>query len=163
MSRDKIFSQRQLLEQALLWRRQRGERLSLVFTNGCFDILHVGHVRYLQAAKRLGDKLVVGLNGDKSLRRLKGSLRPLQGEEARAEILAALSCVDAVTLFHEDTPLALIQAIAPDILVKGGDWAPEKVVGADWVQQQGGQVHLLPVTEGHSTSLIVDKIRAFKG
>ena len=157
--RESFFCEEDLILQLGAWRRET-KSLCVVFTNGCFDLLHVGHVRYLQAAKQLGDKLIIGLNSDASLRRLKGSHRPLQPEKARGEVLGALSCVDAVTLFNEDTPLTLIQKVAPDVLVKGGDWSLEKVVGRDWVEARGGQVHLIPYTEGYSTSHIINKIKS---
>ena len=157
LCKKKCFSQKELIQQVQAWRQAKPD-LSVVFTNGCFDILHMGHVRYLQDARKHGDKLIVGLNSDESLRRLKGPPHPLQEETSRMEVLAALSCVDAVTLFHEDTPLHLIQKINPHVLVKGGDWALEQVVGADWVQKQGGKVRLIPYISGHSTSKIIRKI-----
>ena len=130
----------------------------VVFTNGCFDILHVGHVRYLQEARALGDLLVVGMNSDSSVRGLKGEGRPVQAESERAEILAALGCVDFVTIFSEETPLKLIEAIAPDVLVKGGDWPVEKIVGHQVVLARGGQVKSLKFHPGHSTTGLVEKI-----
>lgn len=129
----------------------------IVFTNGCFDLLHVGHVRYLQEARRLGDLLVVGLNADASVKRLKGPTRPLQTENDRAEILAALGCVDFTTLFEEDTPENLIKMVKPDILVKGGDWKIEQIAGGPFVQSYGGQVLSLQFVEGKSTTNIVNK------
>jgi len=140
--------------------RQTGKKI--VFTNGCFDILHIGHVRYLQEAKHLGDVLIVGVNSDRSVRRLKGPERPIVGESDRAEILAALACVDYVTIFDQDTPYQLIADLMPHILVKGGDWPLESVVGADLVINNGGQVILMPVTDGQSTSGIVERIKHFK-
>jgi D-beta-D-heptose 7-phosphate kinase / D-beta-D-heptose 1-phosphate adenosyltransferase len=132
-------------------RRDAGQKV--VFTNGCFDLLHVGHARLLRRAADLGDYLVVGLNSDASVRRLnKGPTRPLNNEAARAELLAALECVDVVTVFNEDTPLALIEAIRPDVLVKGGDYRPEEVVGRDEVESWGGKLVLIPLVEGHSTT-----------
>ena len=131
----------------------------VVFTNGCFDILHVGHVRYLQEARAQGDILVVGLNSDESVRRLKGEERPIQPETDRAEILAGLTAVDYVVVFTEDTPLNLIKDIRPDILVKGGDWPIEKIVGADFVLSYGGAVRPLRFVNGRSTSLIVEKLK----
>ncbi|MBX2994444.1 MAG: D-glycero-beta-D-manno-heptose 1-phosphate adenylyltransferase [Bdellovibrionaceae bacterium] len=130
----------------------------IVFTNGCFDLLHVGHVRYLQEARRLGDLLVVGLNADASVKRLKGPTRPLQSENDRAEILAALGCVDFTTLFEEDTPENLIKMIKPDILVKGGDWKIDQIAGGPFVQSYGGQVMSLQFVEGKSTTNIVNKM-----
>lgn len=131
----------------------------LVFTNGCFDILHVGHVKYLQQAKALGDILVVGLNSDASVKRLKGEERPVQVEADRADVLAALACVDFVCLFNEDTPLDLITTVKPDFLVKGGDWPVEKIVGYDFVTSYGGQVKSLPFVPGRSTSSILERVK----
>ncbi len=131
---------------------------AVVFTNGCFDILHVGHIRYLKDAKSLGGLLVVGLNSDASVRRLKGEERPVQEEGDRAEVLAALNMVDYVCLFDEDTPLELIKKVHPDKLVKGGDWTPDKIVGSDFVLQNGGEVVSLPFHKGRSTTNIVNKI-----
>jgi len=131
----------------------------VVFTNGCFDLLHVGHVRYLAAARDAGDLLVVGLNDDASVRRLKGPSRPLVAETARAEVIAALAAVDYVTLFGEDTPYALIAAVQPDVLVKGADWAADQVVGRDVVEARGGRVILIPVVEGFSTTSLVERLR----
>lgn len=130
----------------------------VVFTNGCFDLLHVGHVRYLQEAKSLGRYLVVAVNTDRSVRDLKGSDRPVQNEDDRAEILAALACVDAVVLFDDPTPLKLIEAIEPDVLVKGGDWPVEKIVGSKFVLENGGMVRSLPFHPGRSTSTLIQKI-----
>lgn len=130
----------------------------IVFTNGCFDILHIGHVRYLQEAKKLGDILIVGINTDESVKRLKGPSRPIQSEMDRAEILAALECVDFVIHFNEDTPLNLIKKIKPNILVKGGDWKPENIVGSDFVLSNGGKVLSLRFTDDHSTTNIINKI-----
>lgn len=132
---------------------------SVVFTNGCFDILHVGHVRYLQEAKECGDLLVVALNSDKSVKKLKGNERPVQTEQDRAEILAALKAVDYTVIFEEDTPLKVIQQIKPDILVKGGDWPIEKIVGAQDVIRNGGEVRSLQFVDGRSTSNLVNKIK----
>jgi rfaE bifunctional protein nucleotidyltransferase chain/domain len=131
----------------------------LVFTNGCFDILHVGHVRYLKEAKAQGDILVIGLNADESVKRLKGEERPVQNQEDRGEILSALDCVDYVCLFTEDTPINLIKAVKPDVLVKGGDWPIEKIVGSDFVMSYGGVVRPLQFVPGRSTSLIIEKVR----
>ena len=137
---------------------QIGKNKKVVFTNGCFDILHVGHLRYLQDARALGDFLIVGLNSDASVKRLKGSQRPIQNEKDRAEILLGLSCVDAVVIFDEDTPLELIQKVRPEVLVKGGDWKVDQIVGSDFVLSQGGEVHSLPFHQGRSTTSIVEKI-----
>jgi D-beta-D-heptose 7-phosphate kinase/D-beta-D-heptose 1-phosphate adenosyltransferase len=132
---------------------------TVVFTNGVFDLLHPGHVRYLRQARHLGDALLVGVNADSSVRRNKGPERPINPEEERAEILAALDCVDAVTVFDEDTPAAIIQEVQPDILVKGADWAADQIVGRDTVEARGGRVVLVSVEPGHSTSAIVAKVR----
>ena len=134
----------------------RGKRV--VFTNGCFDLLHVGHVKYLQKARGFGDILVLGLNSDASVRRLKGEKRPLIGEEERAHLLAALDCVDYVVIFDEDTPYQLIQTIQPLVLVKGGDYTPEGVVGKDIVESYGGRVELVQFVDGRSTTNIIEKI-----
>lgn len=130
----------------------------IVFTNGCFDLLHIGHVRYLQEAKKLGDMLVVGINSDASVRRLKGPQRPIQNESDRAEILAALGCVDYSVIFDEDTPLNLIKSIKPKVLVKGGDWKAENIVGSDLVLANDGQVISLSFVDGRSTTHIISKI-----
>jgi D-beta-D-heptose 7-phosphate kinase/D-beta-D-heptose 1-phosphate adenosyltransferase len=138
--------------------RRAGKRI--VFTNGCFDLLHVGHVRYLAAARAAGDLLVVGVNSDASVRRLsKGPARPLVAEAARAEVLAALAAVDLVTIFDEDTPAALVRAVEPDVLAKGGDWTPERVVGRDVVEARGGRVLIVPTVAGFSTSALAERIR----
>jgi D-beta-D-heptose 7-phosphate kinase/D-beta-D-heptose 1-phosphate adenosyltransferase len=136
-------------------RRDAGQKI--VFTNGCFDLLHVGHARLLRQAADLGDVLVVGLNSDASVARLKGPTRPLNGQDARAELLAALESVDVVTIFDDDTPLSLIKAIRPDILVKGGDYQPDEVVGKAEVESWGGRLALIPLVEGHSTTNLVRK------
>jgi len=153
---DKIVGREQLAA-LVADARRTGRRV--VFTNGCFDLLHVGHVRYLAAARDQGDLLVVGLNDDASVRRLKGPSRPLVDESARAEVIAALGAVDYVTLFGEDTPYALIAAVQPDVLVKGADWAADQVVGRDVVEARGGRVILIPVVEGFSTTSLVDRLR----
>jgi rfaE bifunctional protein nucleotidyltransferase chain/domain len=132
----------------------------VVFTNGVFDLLHPGHVRYLTAARRLGDALFVGLNADRSVRANKGPGRPLTPELERAEILSALTSVDAVVLFGEPTPHDLIAALGPDVLVKGSDWAEDAIVGRDIVEGRGGRVVRVPVERGYSTSAIIEKIRA---
>lgn len=135
--------------------KDNGRRV--VFTNGCFDLLHPGHIRLLEQARALGDVLVVGLNSDSSVRALKGEGRPLVPEAERAEMLAALAAVDAVTVFEEPTPRELIAAVLPDILVKGGDWPPDQIVGRAEVEAVGGRVVLLPTVEGHSTSALIQK------
>lgn len=131
---------------------------TVVFTNGCFDLLHVGHIRYLQEAKSLGDVLVLGLNSDLSVKKLKGETRPVQCQEDRAEILSALSCVDYVCIFEEETPRTLIEDIEPNVLVKGGDWPVEKIVGSDFVLANGGQVKSLHFVQGRSTSSIIEQV-----
>ncbi|HOY27997.1 MAG TPA: D-glycero-beta-D-manno-heptose 1-phosphate adenylyltransferase [Flavobacteriales bacterium] len=138
--------------------RMKGDRI--VFTNGCFDILHRGHVEYLQEAAALGDRLIIGVNSDASVRRLgKAPDRPLNDEVSRAKVLCALRLVDAVIIFDQDTPLELIQAIGPDILVKGGDWTEDRIVGADIVKARGGEVHSLKLVDGFSTTALVERIR----
>jgi D-beta-D-heptose 7-phosphate kinase/D-beta-D-heptose 1-phosphate adenosyltransferase len=138
--------------------RSAGRRV--VFTNGVFDLLHPGHVRYLQEARSLGDVLIVGLNGDASVRRYKGPSRPLTPQDERAELLVGLSVVDAVVIFDEDTPAEIIELVQPDVLVKGADWAADQIVGRDTVERRGGRVVRVPVEAGHSTTAIVEKIRA---
>jgi len=131
--------------------------MRVVFTNGCFDLLHVGHIRLLEFCRAQGDFLVVGLNSDESVRRLKGTGRPLQCAEHRAEILSALRCVDSVTIFDELDPLECIKAIRPDVLVKGGDWTRETIIGASEVESWGGKVLVFPTVEGLSTTKIVER------
>ena len=145
------------LDAAVQWRRRPGR---VVFTNGVFDLLHPGHVDILTAARGLGDALVVGLNSDASVRRLKGPTRPVRTEQERALVLAALESVDAVVTFDEDTPLELIRALLPDVLVKGGDYTVETVVGAPEVLGRGGEVIIVPLTPGHSTTATVERMRA---
>lgn len=136
----------------------RGEGKKIAFTNGCFDILHVGHVRYLKEAKKTADILVLALNSDSSVRAIKGEKRPLVSETERAEVLAALQCIDFVTIFTELTPLEIICYLKPDILIKGGDWPEDRVVGRDEIKQWGGYVTIIPEVAGKSTTNIVDKI-----
>lgn len=136
--------------------RLDGQRV--VFTNGCFDLLHPGHVRYLQQARALGDALVVALNSDRSVRELKGPSRPILKEDERAEVMAALACVDFVTIFDEPTPREIIAALLPDVLVKGGDWSLETIVGREEVEATGGQVLSLPFVDGVSTSEVIARI-----
>ena len=130
----------------------------VVFTNSCFDILHPGHVDYLQRARAMGSCLVVGLNSDASVRRLKGPTRPINDQHSRAFVLAALACVDYVVVFEEDTPYELIKAVRPKVLVKGGDWSVDKIVGRDLVEQDGGKVYSIPLLRGYSTTAIVERI-----
>lgn len=134
----------------------------VVFTNGCFDILHRGHVDYLEAAKAAGDKLIIGLNSDISVRKLKGSSRPFQNEQDRRAILTALSCVDEVVIFDEDTPAELIGELLPDILIKGGDYDEDEIVGRDTVLAHGGEIIIIPFVEGASTSNIISRILSSK-
>jgi D-beta-D-heptose 7-phosphate kinase/D-beta-D-heptose 1-phosphate adenosyltransferase len=152
-----LVLQPQEIEKTLAPLRFFGKKI--VFTNGCFDLLHVGHVRYLQQARALGDLLVVGLNSDDSVRRLKGPTRPVQNEKDRAEIMAGLGCVAFSTIFTEDTPENLIKLVKPGVLVKGGDWKIEQIVGADFVQSYGGQVMSLQFVDGKSTTKIIEKAR----
>lgn len=138
--------------------RQDGKRV--VFTNGCFDLLHPGHVRYLTQARSLGDALIVALNSDRAVRELKGPGRPILKEQERAQVIGALGCVDYVTIFDDVSPLATISALLPNILVKGGDWNLEEIIGREEVEAAGGQVLSLPFVEGLSTSDIIDRIRS---
>lgn len=133
--------------------------LNVVFTNGCFDLLHKGHILYLQEAAQLGDRLVVAINADASVSKIKGLHRPIKDESNRSIIMAALTFVDLVVIFGEDTPLALIKRITPDILVKGGDWTPDQIVGSDHVIAHGGKVKSLQFVEGYSTTSLEDKIK----
>ena len=154
---DKVYTQAELVKE-LAKRREHGSRI--VFTNGCFDLLHVGHIRYLQAARRFGDLLVVGVNSDASVRTLdKGDRRPLVPEGQRAEVVAALACVDYVVLFDEPDPKSLIAAIQPDVLAKGGDWKPDEVIGRDIVERRGGTLRIIPLVPDVSTTTLLRKIR----
>lgn len=146
------------LADAVAWRSE--QRGPVVFTNGVFDLLHPGHVELLEAARREGDALLVGVNSDASVRRLgKGAERPVAGEAARSRVLAALAAVDCVVMFDDDTPLRLIEALAPDVLVKGSDYPRDRIVGADWVEARGGRVVRVPVVAGFSTSALVERLR----
>jgi len=138
------------------WRRE-GRRI--VFTNGVFDLLHPGHLRYLQEARRLGDALIVGINSDRSAQAIKGEGRPIVQAAERAEVLAAFACVDAVVVFDEDTPHEIISKVQPDILVKGADWSPDRIIGRDIVEARGGRVVRVPLAEGYSTSAIIERIK----
>jgi D-glycero-beta-D-manno-heptose 1-phosphate adenylyltransferase len=148
-----------LKEVGRLVEQLRAAGQTIVFTNGVFDLLHVGHLRYLQHARGLGDALIVGLNSDRSVRLIKGSGRPITPEGERAEILEALACVDGVVIFDEDTPRNLILAVQPDVLVKGADWAEDAIVGRDIVEARGGRVVRVAIEPGHSTTNIVERIR----
>jgi D-beta-D-heptose 7-phosphate kinase/D-beta-D-heptose 1-phosphate adenosyltransferase len=139
-----------------LWRAAEAR---VVFTNGVYDLLHRGHVEYLEEARALGDRLVVGVNSDASVRRLKGPTRPILPERDRAGLVAALACVDLVVVFADDTPLRLIEAVEPDVLVKGADWAEDQIVGGDFVRARGGRVERIALREGLSTSVLVQRIR----
>ena len=144
---------------AALRRRLASDHRALVFTNGCFDLLHPGHLRYLAEARALGDFLLVGLNSDRSVRALKGPARPILNEAVRAEMLAGLAAVDAVTVFDQETPLELITLLEPDVLVKGGDWSPENIIGAEAVLARGGRVSSLTLAEGFSTTGLIELIQ----
>lgn len=147
------------LAEAVSWRSEQARQdRRVVFTNGVFDILHPGHVRYLQAARREGDALLVAINSDRSVRAIKGPKRPIHPEAERAEVIAALACVDAAVVFDEDTPHQIISAIQPDVLVKGADWATDNIVGRDIVEARGGRVVRMPVEEGHSTTGLIQKV-----
>jgi D-beta-D-heptose 7-phosphate kinase/D-beta-D-heptose 1-phosphate adenosyltransferase len=154
----KVLPRDQLLL-SLATERARGRRI--VFTNGCFDLMHIGHTRYLQSARTLGDVLVVGVNSDASVRALeKAPDRPIVPETQRAEVLAALGCVDYVVIFDESDPLQLISAVQPDVLVKGGDWTIDRIVGRDLVESRGGLVKTLPLVPGMSTTGLLQRIRS---
>ena len=146
--------------EAVAWREELGRQgKRVVFTNGVFDILHPGHVRYLQTARSHGDALIVAINSDRSVRAIKGPERPVNPETERAEVITALACVDAAVVFDEDTPHDIIAAIQPDVLVKGADWAHDKIVGRDIVEARGGVVIRVKVEEGHSTTNVISKVR----
>ncbi|OLD79548.1 MAG: hypothetical protein AUF67_15700 [Acidobacteria bacterium 13_1_20CM_58_21] len=148
------------LEEAILrFGREKRNGRRVVFTNGCFDLLHPGHIRSLELARALGDMLIVGLNSDASVRQLKGKGRPVITERERAEILAALECVDAVVIFDDRTPREMITGLLPDVLVKGGDWPGDQIVGREEVEAAGGRVVSVPVVPGYSTSAILERIR----
>jgi D-beta-D-heptose 7-phosphate kinase/D-beta-D-heptose 1-phosphate adenosyltransferase len=144
-------------------REARAAGRRIVFTNGVFDILHPGHVRYLQAARRHGDLLIVGLNSDASVRRNKGPARPINPEHERAEVVAALECVDAVSIFDDDTPADIIARVQPDVLVKGADWPADQIVGRDTVEARGGLVILEPIEQGYSTTVLVETVKRANG
>jgi D-beta-D-heptose 7-phosphate kinase/D-beta-D-heptose 1-phosphate adenosyltransferase len=154
---ERIVSREQAVE---LVRRLRDTGARIVFTNGVFDLLHPGHVRYLQEARSYGDALIVGLNSDASVRRNKGEGRPIVPGDERAEALAALACVDAVVEFDEDTPAEIVRAVQPDVLVKGADWPADQIVGRDTVEGRGGKVIRVAVERGYSTSALIARIRA---
>ena len=155
-SADKIKTLAEAVAQVQLW-KAKGEKV--VFTNGCFDIMHLGHVDYLEKARSMGDRLVLGLNTDDSVSRFKGPTRPIQDEQSRARILAALQFIDLVVFFNEDTPLNLITELIPDVLVKGSDYLAENIVGAEVVKRNGGVVKTIDFVSGYSTTRIVEKIK----
>ena len=132
---------------------------SIVFTNGVYDLVHPGHIRYLQAARALGDALIVGVNSDRSVRASKGPQRPIVAQAERAEVIAALDCVDAAVVFDQDTPHEIISRLQPDVLVKGADWAADEIVGRDVVEGRGGRVVRMPIEQGFSTTTLIDRIR----
>ena len=138
------------------WQQQG---LNVVFTNGCFDLIHKGHILYLEEASQQGDKLIVAINADKSVRKLKGKHRPIKDEDNRTLIMAAFSFVDLVVIFHEETPLELIEMVTPDVLVKGGDWKPDQIVGSEHVMNHGGKVLSLQFVDGYSTTALENKIK----
>ena len=156
LTSSKILSLPQAIEQAAQWRIQ-GQRI--VFTNGCFDIVHLGHIDYLEKARALGDRLVLGLNTDASVSRIKGPLRPVVNEYARSRMMAAMAFIDLVVLFDEPTPKELIEAIQPDILVKGDDYTVATIVGADFVLANGGTVETIPLVKGYSTTSLIERIK----
>lgn len=149
-------------EARLLTKKWKHEKNKVVFTNGCFDILHLGHIDYLEKARNIGDKLIVAVNTDDSVKRLKGSNRPINDENTRSRILAALDFVDAVVLFDEDTPKEVIQTLVPDILVKGSDYEISNIIGADIVMENGGTVETIDLVDGFSTTALIEKIKKLK-
>jgi len=153
--KDKIYDLNILSKMVDIWKYKNKK---IVFTNGCFDILHKGHVEYLNKAKKLGDILIVGLNSDDSVKKLKGEKRPINNNDSRAVILASLFFVDAVVIFNDETPLNLIKMILPDILVKGGDYIPENIVGYDEVKKNGGETVTINLVDGYSTTKIINKL-----
>ena len=156
MTESKILTRPQAIEQVDQW---RADGQSIVFTNGCFDIVHLGHIDYLEKARSLGQRLILGLNTDASVSCIKGPLRPVVNEYARARLMAALEFVDIVTLFGESTPLELIEAIRPDVLVKGDDYTVDAIVGADFVLAQGGRVETVALVPGYSTTKLIERIK----
>jgi D-beta-D-heptose 7-phosphate kinase/D-beta-D-heptose 1-phosphate adenosyltransferase len=156
-ARNKIMDSEQL---SRFISEKKSANQTIVFTNGCFDLLHLGHITYLEEARTYGDCLIVGLNADVSVRRLKGDSRPIVPEGERARMLAAFQFVDAVCIFEEDTPLKLIQTILPHVLIKGGDYTPDRVVGNEIVQQTGGKTVIIPFLDGYSTTGLINKIKS---
>lgn len=153
----KIVNKSEAIKKVTKWQNEGNE---IVFTNGCFDIVHLGHIDYLEKARNLGDKLIVGINTDASVKRLKGEKRPIVNEEARTRMMASFEFIDLVVLFDEDTPLEIIEILSPDILVKGNDYTVSTIVGADFVLDHGGKVETIELVKGYSTSLIIEKIKA---
>ena len=153
----KIFDRKKLENQLAIWRFQSKK---IVFTNGCFDLLHLGHIDYLSKAKDLGDVLIIGVNTDNSVRRLKGATRPITDENSRSVIIASLQFVSAVVLFDEDTPYQLIKQVQPDILVKGSDYKSEDIVGYDIVKANGGEIVTIDYLDGYSTSFVIEKVKS---
>ena len=156
MTQDKVVTLNEAIERAENW---QSEGKKIVFTNGCFDIVHLGHIDYLEKARNLGDKLILGLNTDASVKRLKGESRPVVNEYARSRMMAAFEFIDAVVLFDEPTPKELIEKVKPDILVKGDDYTIETIVGADFVIAKGGEVKTIPLVKGYSTTSLIEKIK----
>lgn len=154
---EKIFKREELKDKVHALKKA-GKKI--VFTNGCFELLHIGHVRYLKAARAEGDLLVVGINSDRSVHQIKGPKRPVVPENERAEVLASLACVDFVTLFDEPDPLVTIRSLIPDVLVKGADWEEDAIVGRDVVKANGGRVVRIPLTQGASTTRIIERVLA---
>jgi len=153
----KIVNKSEAIKKVAIWQNEGNE---IVFTNGCFDIVHLGHIDYLEKARNLGDKLIVGINTDASVKKLKGEKRPIVDEEARTRMMASFEFIDLVVLFDEDTPLEIIEMLSPDILVKGNDYTISNIVGADFVLDHGGKVETIEFVKGYSTSLIIEKIKA---
>jgi D-beta-D-heptose 7-phosphate kinase/D-beta-D-heptose 1-phosphate adenosyltransferase len=149
-----VVTRNELVSRVALW-RANGERV--VFTNGCFDLLHIGHITVLEQSRRFGDRLIVAINSNASVSRLKGPSRPIVGEDERARVVAALAAVDAVVVFDEPTPLEVILAVRPDVIAKGGDYSPETIVGAAEVESWGGQVKVVPIVQGFSTTRLIEK------
>ena len=159
MKNTKVIFDRKKLIIAVKKLKKQGKKI--VFTNGCYDLLHGGHVRFLAAAKKMGDVLVLALNSDASVRRIKGPKRPVTNQDERAEVMSALESVDIVTIFDENDPYNIIKDIVPDVLVKGGDWALDKIIGADIVQAAGGKVRNVPYVKGKSTTNIIAKVMKY--
>jgi D-beta-D-heptose 7-phosphate kinase/D-beta-D-heptose 1-phosphate adenosyltransferase len=160
MARQKIKTREDLAD---IVKKEKASGKTVGFTNGCFDILHLGHIRYLKEAKMFCDILVIGVNSDSSVKTIKGHGRPVNDEVARAEVLAALDCVDFLSVFEEETPKELIEALTPNVLFKGGDWEEDDVVGGSHVREHGGEVKIIPYVEGYSTTKLIKKIKGTNG